>query len=221
MGKPLKISISLLVCGSIFLTGCGTASTSLPSELAGKTGNYPAAINIYAPDFFTNSSAGNAETAKQEWLDEMSERYDVNFRVYSNSNTYSESSNSSAADQETDDTSSAGIVSVSTDSISSLKYGIKTGNYIPLEDYLADNAVWNALPDDFKSLFEVDGHIYAIPASVSRVQYIFAATIMTREDKTVQQMINEYKEKMLNMGGNDMLDEMNAAIGKKTAYYYG
>ncbi|HPR76672.1 MAG TPA: hypothetical protein PLT14_10990, partial [Oscillospiraceae bacterium] len=39
--------------------------------------------------------------------------------------------------------------------------------YIPLDDYLADNPVWNALPEDFKSLFEVDGHIYAIPASVS------------------------------------------------------
>ena len=48
----------------------------------------------------------------------------------------------------------------------------------------------------------------------------FVATII-RNDKTVQQMIDEYKEEMLNLGGNIMLDEMNAAIGKKTAYYYG
>ena len=40
-------------------------------------------------------------------------------------------------------------------------------------------------------------------------------------DKTVQQLVDEYKAAMLELGGNQMLDEMNAAIGKKTAYYYG
>jgi hypothetical protein len=40
-------------------------------------------------------------------------------------------------------------------------------------------------------------------------------------DKTVQQIVDEYKAAMLALGGNQMLDEMNAAIGKKTAYYYG
>ena len=44
---------------------------------------------------------------------------------------------------------------------------------------------------------------------------------ITATDWTVQQVIDDYKEQMLNMGGNAMLDEMNAAIGKKTAYYYG
>jgi len=37
---------------------------------------------------------------------------------------------------------------------------------------------------------------------------------------TVQQIIDEYKAAMLALGGNAMLDEMNAAIGKTTAYYY-
>ena len=40
-------------------------------------------------------------------------------------------------------------------------------------------------------------------------------------DKTVQQIVDEYKAAMLALGGNQMLDEMNAAIGKTTAYYYG
>jgi len=39
-------------------------------------------------------------------------------------------------------------------------------------------------------------------------------------DKTIQQIVDEYKAAMLELGGNDMLDEMNAAIGKTTAYYY-
>jgi hypothetical protein len=39
-------------------------------------------------------------------------------------------------------------------------------------------------------------------------------------NKTVQQVVDEYKKAMFELGGNTMLDEMNAAIGKKTAYYY-
>jgi hypothetical protein len=44
---------------------------------------------------------------------------------------------------------------------------------------------------------------------------------ITADNWTVQQIIDDYKEEMLKAGGNAMLDEMNAAIGKKTAYYYG
>ena len=44
---------------------------------------------------------------------------------------------------------------------------------------------------------------------------------ITSSDQTVQQILDEYKAKMFNLGGNQMLDQMNAAIGKKTAYYYG
>jgi len=44
---------------------------------------------------------------------------------------------------------------------------------------------------------------------------------ITATDWTVQQIIDDYKEAMLNLGGNFMLDQINAAIGKQTAYYYG
>jgi len=186
MKKLLKRITSLSVCGLIFLTGCGVASTSLPSELAGQSGDYPEAVNILAPDFFEATGAANADQAKQKWMDEMSERYGTEFNVISSiykdagntdsstltsDVTASETTTSSASNQETDNTTFVGIVSVSTEYISTLKSRIANDTIVPLENYLENNPVWNALPEDFKSLFEVDGHIYAIPTSVSRTQY--------------------------------------------------
>jgi len=151
MKKLFKLVVSLSICGLLLLSGCGTASTSLPSELEGQTSGYPESITIIAPDFFEFTGAVNADQAEQEWLDEMSERYGVEFNIFRN---YGEASKSSSG--------SSGLYSVNKSSVHYLPDA-----YIPLDDYLADNPVWNALPEDFKSLFEVDGHIYAIPASVS------------------------------------------------------
>ena len=44
---------------------------------------------------------------------------------------------------------------------------------------------------------------------------------ITNNQTTVEQAVKDYRKALFNMGGNDMLDEMNAAIGKTTAYYYG
>ncbi len=61
-------------------------------------------------------------------------------------------------------------------------------------------------------------------ASKTDVDLLFSQyfeTAITSSDQTVQQVINDYKAAMLKIGGNYMLDEMNTAIGKKTAFYYG
>ena len=168
MKNLLKLNVSLLICGLVILSGCGAPISSLPNKLAGKTGNYPKSINIIAPDFFKATGAANADQAKQQWLDEMSERYGVSFNIYPiHINMNSKNTSSSALNPET---AFIGIVPVSTNSLYDLKLGIKRDICMPLEGYLADNPVWNALPENFKSLFEIDGHIYAIPTSISRVQ---------------------------------------------------
>ena len=56
------------------------------------------------------------------------------------------------------------------------------------------------------------------------INYLYVNCIkdaITAENWTVQEIVEQYRMDMLNMGGNALLDEMNAAIGKKTAYYYG
>ncbi|HPS34439.1 MAG TPA: hypothetical protein PK854_04155 [Oscillospiraceae bacterium] len=152
MKKLFKLAVSLFICGLLLLSGCGSVTTtSLPKELIEKSGDYPKSINLIAPDFFKYTGAPNAEEAKQKWLDDMSERYGVNINIFGN---YGEANKSGSG--------SSSLRSVNKSSVHYLPE-----SYIPLDDYLADNPVWNSLPEDFKSLFKVKGHIYAIPASVS------------------------------------------------------
>ncbi len=172
MKKPLKHTISLMICGLILLSGCTSRpNTSFPSELAGQKGNYPKSVNIVAPDFFKATGAANAKEAKQRWLDGMSQRYGTEFNIFL---SYSETGKEDpiyasrlASEGITDIEYFAGLASVETSSYN-FKSGILYGAYMPLEGYLADNPTWNALPEEFRSRFEVDGHIYAIPASVTQ-----------------------------------------------------
>ncbi len=169
MKKPIKLAVSLFICGLILLSGCTTTQkNSLPSELVAKTGDYPKSVNIIAPDFFKTTGAANADQAKQKWLDEISERYGVILKIFSSYNEAKNNSSSASGSVSGQNSNFTGLVSI--DSSFILQYGVLKDLYMPLDSYLADNAVWNALPEEFKSLFKVNGHIYAIPTSVLRVQ---------------------------------------------------
>jgi len=55
---------------------------------------------------------------------------------------------------------------------------------------------------------------------VDRWYYECFEAAITSSDITVQQAVDDYLGAMLNISGNVMLDEMNAAIGKETTQYY-
>ena len=175
MKKLLKHTFSLLCCGLILLSGCtSTPQSSLPEELRAPNTNYPDTVNILAPYIFQHTTAVNADQIKQQWIDEMSQRYGVKFNILTNSYTesgeYDASASSKVRDVQFGDTTYKGLFQISglSSSNASLNINLEYGdNIVPLEDYLTDNPTWNALPEDFKSIFEMDGHIYAIPASVS------------------------------------------------------
>ncbi|HOP12120.1 MAG TPA: M56 family metallopeptidase [Oscillospiraceae bacterium] len=139
---------------------------------------YPESISILKSDFFSYSSSDMNNAAKQQWLDEMAEHYGVQFKIYSDNKNYMESTDvssesgatdsettSSASEEQTTDTFT-GLISVRTNSV--LNSYVEYDSVMPLDEYLANNPTWNALPDDFKSLFEINGHIYAIPTSASQ-----------------------------------------------------
>jgi len=158
MKKLLNFTVSLFICGAVILSGCAsTPSTSLPSELRAPNGNYPKSVHITAPDFFKATGAANADLAKQKWLDEMAVRYGVEFKIVTNN--FEAIKNRQII---------TGLFTVN--SYAFLRACALNGAFLPLDDYLADNPIWNSLPEDFKSLFEVNGHIYAIPTSVFRKQ---------------------------------------------------
>jgi hypothetical protein len=171
--KKAKSAVSLFICSLMLLSGCATPSTSLPGKLKAPNPNYPKTISIFAPNFFKNSSAANAKQAKQQWLKEMSARYGTEFNIISeyekDPRTAATSDSNQESEEQTLGASFVGLMPI--DSIGELKSWSEYNHYMPLEDYLENNAIWNALPADFKSLFELDGHIYAIPTSVFKEQY--------------------------------------------------
>ncbi len=167
--KLLKPIMLLFICIMLMLSACGTSSTSLPSALRASNTDYPKSVSILAPSFFPSASA---ET-KQQWLDKIAGRYGVTLNILSDQYTNSDADRSASSKMQDvlkGDTSYQGLFLISDNGTgkSDLSTGIATDSLVPLEDYLADNPIWNALPEDFKSLFEVDGHIYAIPTSFFR-----------------------------------------------------
>lgn len=146
----------MLLCGLLILSGCGTPSTSLPSELVGQSSNYTQTLNILAPSFFYSESDENAEKAKQQWLDEMSARYNAKINV--TSITYKDGTIDYTATQQQINViygkeNFSGFVEIN--SIDMLKMMADHGWVFPLEDYLVDNPIWNALPAEVKSTFEL------------------------------------------------------------------
>ena len=98
MKNLFKLIISLFVCGLVLLTGCtSTPKSSLPSDLKAPNTNYPNKITILAPGFF--SGAAVTDPDKQQWLDEMSARYGVQFDILTNYTTDSGEFDHTATDQ--------------------------------------------------------------------------------------------------------------------------
>ncbi|HOP11307.1 MAG TPA: hypothetical protein PK629_07440 [Oscillospiraceae bacterium] len=192
MRNSIKITVSLLVCFLVFLTGCGaTPSTSLPDELRAANADFPESINIIAPDFFEATGAINTDQIRQKWLDETSERYGIILHIYPNYKAYIDDTGYVAVPKspsyvdgyvslefESEESTPApqpkkpnyvGLTQIG--SADALKKSVTDSDpYMPLEDYLDDNPIWKALPEDFKSLYEINGHIYAIPTSVTLIQ---------------------------------------------------
>ncbi len=228
MKKPIKLAVSLIICGMMFLSGCASApDTSLPGELLGKETGYPQTLNIIAPYFFWDGNAAgeNARTAGQQWVDEMSARYGVNINVISNS--FAEDGTFKSAFSGVDKKTFSGLAQA--ESIAYLQEIVNSDLALPLDEYLADNAVWNALPEELKSTFKVNGHIYAVPANVEDYMYsrVFQKDAVDRTGITVTdlQSLKEFAAAyakasgnytIIANGNNDIADILNAF-----GLYYG
>ena len=193
MKKPFKLVVSLFICGLMLLSGCASApKASLPDELRAKSANYPESVSILAPDFFKATGAINTDRIRQKWLDDISERYGIILHIYPNYNAYINdtgyesvpklkyaSDGPSRVPKDVESTPApkplkpnyTGLTQIG--SFDALKSAVTDSDpYMPLDDFLADNPIWNALPEDFKSLYKINGHIYAIPTSVSLIQNV-------------------------------------------------
>ncbi len=171
MKKSIKLSVTLFICGLMLLSGCtSTPKSSLPGNLNPEDSQV-STINILAPDFYEIADSEKTEQYKEDWLEEMYSQYGVELNI--TSDTYRDKDvdhDRSASDLIYDvlyeEAAFAGLMELTSTQISS--YTIN--QLLPLDDYLADNPVWQSLPDELKDAFKVDGHIYAIPTYMFRAQ---------------------------------------------------
>lgn len=143
----------LMALSLAMLAGCATSTSSGSTGSQSGTSKFPDSMNIYAYNIFNENV--RSEDDIPNWNKYMSDKYDSQITLneitqenYSNTNNRIRSGEVS------------GIVSLMPNYILGL---IKTNNILPLDDYLKDNKVWNALPEDFRNQFMFNGHIWAIP----------------------------------------------------------
>lgn len=186
MKKSRIISILLSLT---LLIGCsgGVENKPIPSNM--KT-NFPSQINITSINAFTDDNGIVDEIALKEWTDYMSGLYKTNITLASYS-----SSKLISKRKEVENGTVTGLIDTYPAVILSL---IKNDKILPIEGYLADNKVWNSLPEEYRKRFEYDGHIWAIPKSSGN--QLFATSIRTDWLNTVNKQMPKTTAELFSLG---------------------
>lgn len=136
MKKLLSI---ILVCAFFMLSACNSKTTEAP--LQADVSNLPSSLSIYCPDAFYNIYSKRDAEAQTAWQNYMLDTYGITIIL------------------------NAGISQIECYNGYNILKMIKEGSIAPLDEYLADNKVWNSLPESFRNKFLYEGHIWAIPRS--------------------------------------------------------
>lgn len=158
------ISVTCLLLALLMtLAGCngGSSTLSVPSSIKNPAGDtLPVKLELMTPYFFASDSSGgeSALNMRREWTDAMTARYKVDISV-----TVPTPESYLSMMQEFIDGTSTGIANVS--NFSEVLYFMHQDLIEPLDEYLKDNLAWKSLPEDMRKLYEIDGHVWAVPSS--------------------------------------------------------
>ena len=152
MKHLFKTAAVLLFCGALLLSGCsGVNTTSMPMFT---TDLVNIAVTNYMSFLTQNETAWYTDDeAKSAWCDYMLKHTNTDFTIYREGLDYL----STASEPR------EGLVLM--DNMLQIQQLAREGTILPLDDYLADNANWQALPEEFRSAFKIDGKTYALPYS--------------------------------------------------------
>lgn len=162
-------TVSLLVLAS--LTACGGTASSqsapvstAPSESTAESTPvekvaYPDVLKFARTGYFGDAS--DFPELKQAFMDDFEARYGFKLEVNTIPRTdYMQKVELMIAGNEL-----KGLVNVF--GTSDVLNAIYNGTIEPLDDYLKDNETWNALPDNIKNTYKIDGKIWALPFAYS------------------------------------------------------
>jgi len=155
----MKKLLAALLTLTFVLTGCsGTGnSSSMPVS-------FTAQVRISVTNCFSFLSQNDTasycdDDAKQTWIDYMSQHNNTDFTIYNDS---TDDSYDLVGNGERE-----GLVLLN--SLSEIETLAREDKILALDDYLADNESWQALPEEFRDTFKIDGKIYAIPYSEGNI----------------------------------------------------
>lgn len=136
----MKKLLSILLASTfIMLSACSSNTAAAP--LTAAISNLPSSLSIYCPDALYNEYYKKDAEAQTAWQDYMLDTYGINIII------------------------NAGAPQIECYNGYNILKFIKDGSIAPLDEYLADNKVWNSLPESFRNKFLYEGHIWAIPRS--------------------------------------------------------
>lgn len=147
---PLLLAI-LFIAGT---AGCATDSSK--DDTLGKTTALSTPLQISSPTAFSIGRSGVNQQALDEWQTYMSDLYKTSITINPIDITTVGS-----------DVLSGNLTGLVWLSQNDIALAMQKGAILPLDEYLADNKAWQALPESYRTYFETDGHLWAIPMTIN------------------------------------------------------
>lgn len=173
MKRYVIFSILLII---IVLTSCNV-STETNSEFEMDIPSVPPIENTtditVSIQYIPVSSTGRQTNGqyKESWLEYIRNNYGLDMQIPSVMSRF-DSYNGNAQEELLKQNSSKGLLAFPPTADTKLYELADRGLILPLTDILEENAVWNSLPSEMRSLYEYNGEIWAIPTGFSKTCYV-------------------------------------------------
>jgi len=204
--------LALALC-AVMLAGCGPAESS--STVSVDTQIYtnlsiPSSVKITTMSFFDNYGDGiTTVNERNEWTDAISERYQTDLSVVVPAdNSIYQTTYATAANGEL-----TGIMELN--SFMELQTLVDLGRILPLDDYLEHNKAWKALPEQVRSLYQVDGKTYGVPAYFYYTMETrsYETELIEKAGGTVPTTPEEFKQFAQTLIENELIPEFQYVLG--------
>ncbi len=160
----LKRIFAVFLVAAVLIAGCSKSSskTSVP-KFNHENLSLPTDLEIMSPAFFYNNGDEILTTdERDEWTNAITERYGVYVTVTVPTDETYASMLKQVNSQEIH-----GMVYVSGRAFDTVQYFKNNDAIVPLDEYLSDNPAWLSLPEAMRNMYMIDGHIWAIPSSLT------------------------------------------------------
>lgn len=151
----VRVAVLFILLPTFLLSSCEKPEPG-SGIVSARNKRYPAVLKVTRCLYFGDSS--DNPSLKEEFQRYFSEKTGINLSVFSPPrNNYMEKVNMMIASGELD-----GIVNFF--SPYNIMQAVVEDTIVPLDEYLKGNEKWNAMPEEYRNVYNIEGKVYAIPA---------------------------------------------------------